>query len=196
MKKITSIIAIVFFGITQAQVTFKPGLQAGVNFSKLQGLDVDSKIDFYVGVHGEIAFSKKYALQPEITYSRQGAKGDYSIMSNYTASGKTDISLQYLSISFNNKITLYKNLYLILGEFNDFVIGEDVYEENSKAFSKGYDIDYGFFGGFGYKFPKGLAVEARFKKGFGDAFDDYTGFKSVITNQVFQVGVSYTFLKK
>ena len=196
-KKIFIVAMLTFFGMTQAQVTFKPGIQAGVNFSKLHGLDVDSKSDFYVGAFGEIGFSKQYAFQPEITYSRQGAKGHYDFAkSGYSASGDTDISLQYLSIALNNKITIYKGLYLILGEFNDFLIGNEIYEENSTAYSKGYDIDFGVFGGLGYKFPKGFAIDARFKKGFNDAFDDETGYKSKITNQVFQFGVSYTFFKK
>ncbi len=198
MKKLIFISLLAIVGATQAQVTFKPGFQAGLNISKFNGIDISSKKDFFAGVFGEIRFSKKYALQPEVNYSRQGAKGIYSYSPTYFSpriiiTQNTDISLEYLSIVINNKITLHKNLYLMLGEFNDVIIGDQIKQENSRSISKGQDIDYGVFGGIGYSFQKVFAIEARFKKGFADALDDYTGYKSKITNQLFQFGVSYTF---
>lgn len=200
MKKV--IIILCFLGAIQiyAQVTFKPGIHAGMNISKLSGIDIPSKTDFFAGAFGEIKFSKKYALQPEITYSRQGAKGDYTYRPFYSPgtviADNVDISLQYISLSINNKILLYDDLYLLLGEFNDIIVGDEIIIKKSRSISKGQDIDYGLFGGFEYSITKEFAVEVRFKKGLADALDDYTGFESKITNQAFQIGASYTFGKK
>ena len=43
-----AIVTFVFFAFTkiQSQVTFRPGIQAGVNISKLTATDLDSKTDF------------------------------------------------------------------------------------------------------------------------------------------------------
>jgi hypothetical protein len=61
-----------------AQVKFQPGVRAGLNISKLQGIDISSKKDIYFGLYGGINFSNIYTLQPELSYSRQGAQGIYS----------------------------------------------------------------------------------------------------------------------
>jgi len=199
MKNKISILFLFVFLTSHSQVTFKPGIQTGLNISELSGIDISSKTDFFAGVYGEIKFSKNYALQPEISYSRQGAKGAYTFMPPYYSvpviNDNVDISLQYLSFSINNKIFIYKDLYILIGEFNDFIIGNKITQNDYKSLSKGYDIDYGLFGGLGYTFPKGFGVEVRFKNGFADALDDYSGYKSKISNKVFQIGVTYTFGK-
>lgn len=200
MKKIILVLCFLGFLQANAQVTFKPGIHAGMNISKLSGIDIPSKTDFFAGAFGEIKFSKKYALQPEITYSRQGAKGDYTYSPSYSSgtviADNVDVSLQYISLSINNKILLFDDLYLLLGEFNDFIVVGKIYENDSSTISKGQDIDYGLFGGFEYSITKEFAVDVRFKKGLADALDDHTGFESKITNQAFQIGASYTFGKK
>ena len=88
MKKFFIIASLAFFGMTQAQVTFKPGLRAGANFShftkgdefnyyydnngnQVSG-DYSSKTDLYLGFYGALHLTKYYTLQPEINYSRQG----------------------------------------------------------------------------------------------------------------------------
>ncbi|MBL7885272.1 MAG: outer membrane beta-barrel protein [Flavobacterium sp.] len=194
------ILFIILFSINNklcAQVTFNPGIQSGLNVSKITEMDLPSRKDYYFGVYGAIKFSKKYTLQPEITYSRQGAKGIYTAyhpaIGQYLTNS-ADISLQYLSISINNKITIYKNLYFNLGEFTDFVVGDDIVQDNgSTSISKGQDIDYGVFGGLGYQISKNFGVEGRVKKGFGDALDFSVNQKNAtMTNVVFQIGATYT----
>ncbi|RAR71537.1 outer membrane beta-barrel protein [Flavobacterium aciduliphilum] len=193
MRKILFILLYVVPFFSNAQVEFKPSVRVGLNVSKLEGIDIPSKNDIYFGISGGIKLSKTYTLQPELSISKQGAKGYYAYNNNgYFVSGNTDISLQYLSFSINNKFQLFKNFNLLLGEFNDIVIGDKIIQENSRSISKGQDIDYGIFGGIGYEFPKGIGFEVRVKKGFGDALDDYTGYKSQITNLVFQFGATYT----
>jgi hypothetical protein len=195
----------------QAQVTFNPGIHAGVNISEITktDLNLNSKTDFYIGGFGAIKLSKIYTLQPELTYSRQGAKGSAEgFYFNRLPDGQSemitenrnlDISLRYLCFVTINKFNIIENIYLLAGPYVDFVIGEDVKYDKSDGFftsvSKGEDIDFGIIGGVGFNLPKGIAFEARIKKGTRDAFDDANGAATINTNLVYQIGAAYTFGK-
>ncbi|AWK03713.1 hypothetical protein HYN56_05520 [Flavobacterium crocinum] len=210
-KSIFAIITLTFFSFvkTQAQVTFKPGIQAGVNISKITDSDLDSKTDFYIGGFGALKLGKVYTLQPEITYSRQGGKG--SVEGFYfntlpdgqsemvTENRNLDISVQYLSFITMNKFNVSENIYFLAGPFIDFMVGDKFKYDKSNAFfapiSKGEDIDFGIIGGVGFSLPKGIALEARIKKGTRDAYDDVTGSANINTNMVYQIGAAYTFGK-
>ncbi|KRB54756.1 outer membrane beta-barrel protein [Flavobacterium sp. Root186] len=212
IKNLT-IIALVFFAFvsTQAQVTFRPGIQAGVNISKITGsdLDLNSKTDFYIGAFGALKLGKIYTLQPEITYSRQGAKGSvegfYPVYYPDGQSGLTyenrdlDISLQYLSFVTMNKFNITENIYFLAGPFADIIVGKEIKYNKSNNFfanvSNAEDIDFGIIGGLGFSLPKGIAFEARIKKGVMDAFDDANGAATTNSNLVFQFGAAYTFGK-
>ncbi|MEO6175422.1 MAG: outer membrane beta-barrel protein [Flavobacterium circumlabens] len=209
MKKTFLLFAIIFlsFTKTQAQVTFRPGIQAGATISKIEKteLDLKSKTDFYIGGFGALKLGKIYTLQPEITYSRQGSKGSvegfyYGQSQTITEKRSLDISLQYLSFITMNKFNLTENIYLLAGPFVDFMVGDEVKYDKSNNFfapiSKGEDIDFGIIGGVGFSLPKGIAFEARIKKGTRDAFDDVNGSATVNTNLVYQIGAAYTFGKK
>lgn len=212
MKKTFLILIITFFSLTkiQAQVTFRPGIQAGVNISKITSSGLDSKTDFYIGGFGALKLSKFYTLQPELTYSRQGAKGSvdgfYFIRledgqsQTVNETRDLDLSLQYLSFVTINKFNLTENIYLLAGPFLDFMVGDEFKIDKSNNFiatiSKGEDIDFGIIAGAGFSLPKGISFEARIKKGTRDAFDDNTGSANVNTNLVYQIGATYTFGKK
>jgi len=219
MKKIliAAIFALIGFTQTQAQVTFKPGLRAGANFSHFtKGSDYDnyynsnddrtefeSKTDFYVGFYGALRLTKYYTLQPEINYSRQGSKfntRDFyydqygnSIGSN-TRSGQIDVS--YLSISVINKFTFGEKFNVHVGPTIDFVVdknGAFVTPNNNNYYyydSDPTDVDLAFVAGVGFNFTKNLGIEARVKKGIipvVDTSDDNH------TNVTFSVGATYTF---
>ncbi|MFB9107058.1 porin family protein [Flavobacterium gyeonganense] len=210
-KKNLAFIAFSLFAFLkiQAQVTFKPGIHAGVNLSKISktDFDVNSKTDFYFGGFGALKLSRFYTLQPEVTYSRQGAKA--SIEGFYydrlpdgqsetiTENRNVDISLRYLSFVTINKFNITEKVYLLAGPYIDFVIGDEIEYDKSNGFftsvSKGEDIDFGIIGGAGFNLYKGIALEARIKKGTRDAFDDTNGAASINTNLVYQIGAAYTF---
>lgn len=190
MKKGIIITLIALIGIlqTQAQVTFKPGLRGGANFAHLtQGDaytsyiydangnyvstiskydDFNSKTDFYVGFYGALHLTKYYTLQPEINYSRQGAK---------------NFDVSYLSVGVINKFTFTDKFNVHLGTTLDFVA-----EKNLKTNS---DLDLAFVLGTGYNFTSNFGIEGRIKKGIVPVND----YHSSHTNVVFSIGVAYTF---
>jgi len=197
MKKI--FFAVLFFSscftVINAQVTFKPGVKAGLNFSNFTNSETDAKTDFYVGGLLAIKFAKSYTLQPELVYSRQGAyekitnayvvPNASSYIQGYDRTVK--YSLDYISLGIINKFTLGQGFNFVVGPSLDFKVFSD--------FKSGYDnpigFDFAVIGGVGYTFSNGISIDARFKQGVLDIFGD--NYDEDILNQLVQVGVSYTF---
>ena len=78
MKKIIlSAVAVMAFGFANAQEV-KFGVKAALNVASLTGdvEDVSSLVGFQVGGFAEIKLSEKFAIQPEVLYSAQGAESD------------------------------------------------------------------------------------------------------------------------
>ncbi|PWA09105.1 outer membrane beta-barrel protein [Flavobacterium laiguense] len=210
MKRNLIIAFFVLTGILQsnAQVTFKPGINAGLNVSKIQNTNLDSKLGFYFGAFGALKLSSFYTLQPEISYSVQGGKGTvvgtdvfYDNQTGYETymykEGEAELALSYISSATINKFNLNKSLYVLVGPFVDILVGSsssvDLDNNYNIYISKGEDIDFGIIGGVGFNFNKGLALESRIKIGTRDAYDDHQDNIDVNSNLVFQFGGTYTF---
>ncbi|MEW5674710.1 porin family protein [Flavobacterium enshiense] len=186
-----------------AQMKAKPGLKAGLNFSNFTNTETNTKTDFYVGGLVALKFTKFYTLQPEFVYSRQGAKADYVVYNPlYTGTPirHEKYHIDYMSFAAFNKFTFGKGFHAGVGPTLDFRIGDNFHE---MYIEEPQDFDLGLIFGGGYSLPNGLTFEARFKQGFVDIFgNDYNNYSDqdndgdasdVVLNQVFQLGVSYTF---
>ncbi|WP_316636032.1 outer membrane beta-barrel protein [uncultured Flavobacterium sp.] len=184
----------------QAQVTFKPGLRAGVSFSTFSQTRSSYKPDFYIGGFGEIKLTKVYTLQPEITFSQQGSNNVKTFI-NYNGVNtiqSRDLEIDYLSIAMINKFTFNGGFQFQVGPTLDFRLRDNLLYVNS-------DVDLAFVTGIAYRLPSGLTFEARFKKGLIDVLNsDYYGsngnnqdywFGDYNTNVSFQLGISYPFGK-
>ena len=207
MRKYFAIIAfgLVVSGVS-AQMSVKPGVKAGLNFSTFTNTDADSKTDFYMGGFVAIKLAKIYTLQPEVVYSRQGAIVSQDYYDTYdplysVGRRNTRYSVDYLSFGIINKFTFKHGFQAVVGPSLDFKVGDN-FNRNHTEEPMGFDL--GLIGGIGYSLPNGLTFEARIKQGmvdiFGNAYDDYDdeydndgNYNDVILNQVFQLGVSYTF---
>jgi hypothetical protein len=199
MKKITLIAFVLFIGLvkSQAQVKVSPGLRGGLNFSTLTNIDDNrSKTDFYIGGLVDIKFNKYFSLQPEITYSRQGDEGRYFENGRYYSE---KYELNYLTLGAVAKYHFGgKGFHVLAGPSLDIKVGDNYINSNPEGF------DLAIVGGVGYTLPNGLTFEARIKQGLIDIYgydgldnnnDDYY-YDDVILNQVFQIGISYTFKVK
>ncbi len=186
--------------ITQGQVTFKPGLRGGFSFSTISETRSSYKTDFYVGGFGEINITKKYALQPEITYSRQGSNnvGYYVSDNNQNKIVKfRDLQLGYLSFTLLNKLTFGPGIQIQFGPAVDVLVNDNL--DKVETYN-----DLALISGIAYRLSSGVTIEARLKKGVLDVFDssyyndrnDYYLFGSYNTNVNFQLGLSYAFGEK
>lgn len=195
MKKAFYLLAILFGCVTfsNAQVSFKPGFRAGLNFSHFSKgddsyyndgftsrRDFGSRTDFYLGFFGDLKLTKYYSLQPEINYSRQGSTYDFYNESS-SQYGSADLEVSYLSVGIANKFTFNKfNVHV--GPTFEFVV--------DKNFDTDADVDLAFFLGAGYDITPNFGVEARIKKGIVPVLDYSDGNH---TNVVFSVGGFYKF---
>ena len=205
MKKefFAAVLAFFAFTQTQAQITFKPTLRAGVNFShytkgdnqnyydsngnSVSAPEFKSKTDFYAGFAGTLHLTKYYTLQPELDYSRQGSKYTY-YDTNISKTRSEQFDVSYLSIAILNKFTFNDKFNIHLGPAIDFVV--DKSNNTSPT-----DIDLAFVAGMGYNITKSFGIEARVKKGIVPVNDDYYYYydDSNHTNVVFSVGAYYSF---
>ncbi|KIO51144.1 outer membrane beta-barrel protein [Flavobacterium hibernum] len=201
MRKITVIAFFLFASIMSAQVTFKPGLRAGASFSNFSNIRSDYKTDFYVGGFGEIKLTKFYTLQPEITYSQQGADNVKTIIrynNGQDVIESRNLEIDYLSLAMINKFTFNGGFQLQVGPTLDFRVQDNLLYQKS-------DVDLAFIMGIAYKLKSGLTFEARFKKGLVDVLDsdiyessrdnDEFWLADYNTNISFQLGISYPFGK-
>ena len=196
MKKVTLIAFILFIGLitSEAQVKVSPGLRGGLNFSTLTNIDDNSsKTDFYVGGLVDIKFNKYFSLQPEITYSRQGDEGRYFEDGRYYSE---KYELNYITLGAVAKFNFGgSGFHVLAGPSLDFKVDDNYINSDPEGF------DMAIVAGVGYTLPNGLGFEARIKQGFIDIYgydgiEDNNGngnYDEVILNQVFQLGISYTF---
>ncbi|NMH27704.1 porin family protein [Flavobacterium silvaticum] len=185
-----------------AQVKFHPGIRIGANFSKFTGSgtyddyyydsnatyrDYSFKTDFYVGFEGRIRFTKRYALQPELTYSRQGSEFkrsiyDYNTDSYTTYETKGDLG--YMSLGIINKLYIVDKFHFLAGPTLDIQVN------HSRNLDIDVPFDFGFVAGFGSEITENFGIEARVKKGILPVIDNAD---ENTTNLVFSIGGTFTF---
>lgn len=203
LKKSVLILFVFFAAVNlQAQVNFKPGLRGGLSLSTISEMHADYRPDFYFGGFGEINLTKKYALQPEITYVKQGSnnveRNYFDPVTQTNQIAYQDLRLDYLSLAMINKFTFGQGFQVLFGPSLDVRLSDNLVRR------KNYN-DFAFNLGLGYRMSSGLAFDVRFKKGFLDILDSdyYTNdsnnhylFGDYNTNINFQIGISYSFKTK
>jgi hypothetical protein len=198
MRKITVIAFVLFLGIinSQAQVSVSPGIRGGLNLSNFTNFgNSDPKSDFYAGGFVAIRFNKYFTLQPELTYSRQGAEVRAYRDGGFGPMQTVKYNLNYLSLGAVAKFHIGgKGFHILAGPSLDIKTDDNFpeYDYNPTG------ADFSLVAGLGYSLPNGLTFEARFKQGiidiygYNDLDSDYY-YDDIILNEVFQIGISYTF---
>jgi hypothetical protein len=190
------------------------GAKAGVNFATITGDDlgdVEGKTSFHVGVLAEIPISDVFSIQPELLYSRQGAKESYTeSFSGMTFSEDLDIKLDYLLLPVMAKYYVTDGFSIEVGPQIGFLLNAEIdYEFSESGDGMSFNesgtldikdavksVDFGLNFGLGYKLDNGLNFNVRYNLGLTDGNDDPEFFDSdgAFKNSVFQIGVGYFFL--
>ena len=180
-----TIITILFLaaGTATAQHT-NIGVKGGLNSFNINtdnGSSFDSKTGLHLGLLGHIHLSDKYAFQPEIVYSMQGAK-----------SGNRDINLDYINVPLLVQYMFDNGFRIQAGPQLGLLVNAK--SENSSSVDIKDDfksIDLGLSVGASYVHPPtGFGIDARYNLGLSD-ISESSSVKS--TNQGIQVGVFYLF---
>jgi hypothetical protein len=179
MRKIALLIALTFFGLTQANAQ-NFGFKGGYNYSSFNG-DVakDNTLKglsgFYVGALLELPLGDVLSLQPEVIYSRQGAAWEQK---NILGEFKKDLKLDYLNIPVMAKVNLGP-LFLQGGVQFGFLVGkpEVSYTRGAQRVTEKVDkdayaaFDFGVGAGLGVNLSQHFFVEARYTHSLTNALD-------------------------
>ncbi|MBF8455842.1 PorT family protein [Kaistella sp. G5-32] len=185
MKKVFLVGAIALFGAMNAQ-TF--GLKAGMNVSSVSESGTKSKVGFYGGVLMNAPIASSFSIQPEVLYSGKGFKVDSGI-------GDVTGNLDYISIPVMIQYNVVPQFYLEAGPEFSFLISANAKGGGASVDVKdsfnGFDVGVGL--GAGYYFIPSVGINARYVAGFTDIVKNNPG--SSVKNGVFQVGLTYKFMK-
>ena len=201
MKKLFLTAAAVFaFSFANAQ-DVKYGAKAGLNISSITGdgtEDVSSKIGFQVGGFAEIKISDKFAIQPELLYSAQGAKAK---LSEEGVSIKATQKLAYLNIPVIAKYYVAKGFSLEAGPQLGFLLSAEQEstesidgvtttesDDNKEGFNS---TDFGFNLGAGYDVTENINLGVRYSIGLSNIVKDSEDFKQNNSNIAIAVGYKF-----
>ena len=214
MRKIALLIALIIFGLTQANAQ-NFGFKGGYNYSSFNGeVAKDNTLKglsgFYVGALLELPLGDVLSLQPEVIYSRQGAawEKDYNIPILGKGSLKNDIKLDYLNIPVMAKVNLGP-LFLQGGVQFGFLVGkpETSSTVNGRRVTEELDkdayasFDFGVGAGLGVNLSQHFFIEARYTHSLTNALDpDNNSLKNArisddnnFKNAVLSVGLGVKF---
>lgn len=204
MKKVLLIAAVAVFGLTSVQaqdISF--GAKAGVNLANLGGdvEDNDMKIGFHVGGVVEIPLSEQFSFAPELLYSMQGTKSEYTEdFFGEEVSFEDKLKLDYVNIPLMAKFYVAEGFSLEAGPQVGFLMSAKYESEASfdgETESESIDIkdeletlDFGLNFGAGFKMESGLFFQGRYNLGLSNI----TGESDVKwTNQVIQFSAGFMF---
>jgi opacity protein-like surface antigen len=210
MKKLLFSAILLASGLVNAQEV-KYGAKLGLNISNFSGDVTDSKslIGVQLGGFAEIGISDKFAIQPELLFSMQGAKSEYSEI-DFDEESKT--KLNYLNVPVLAKYYIADNFAVLAGpQFGilmsakeDYDVSEtisgvtDNYSESTdvKDFYKTLSLSFNV--GAAYSITENIFVDARYNLGLSSIAKDFTdefgdSFSADIKNNVIQFSVGYKF---
>lgn len=182
MKKLFLFAAIAVFGLSNVTAQdVKFGAKAGLNLASLNGDDVDDtdgRTSFHVGGVVSIGISEKFAVQPEVVYSAQGATGSEEGI---------DITwkLDYINIPVLADFQVADGFSLQVGPQVSFNITDSVEVDGEEVGDlEAEGVDFGAAVGAQYAMESGLFFQARYSLGLSDVNSDADAKNSVISLSV------------
>ncbi len=191
MKKLLFVVVLALVSTAVfSQVKF--GVKVGPNFANGSGddfTDTDSRTSMAIGAFTKISLLEKFAFQPEIQYSMQGAK--------YSESGLDEtLKLEYINIPLIFKYYIISGLNLNVGPQVGYLAAAKMkadYEGQTEEIDyKDYckEMDLGFDFGVGFDLLDKLCLDFRYNLGMSNIQDDD---KADGANRVLQFTVGYIF---
>ncbi len=204
MKKLLFLSSFLIVFSLEAQ-EIKYGFKAGANFSKINIngysdlVKSEMKTGFYIGGLVEFKISDRFALEPQLLYSKQNSVLEIELV-DLTFPGSTpndpifvknvqnDYKLDFINLPILAKFYLIDGFNIFAGlQFSYLISEKDKYGIK--------EFDYGLMSGLGYQFELGVFLSANYYLGINDLND----FEGAIKNQlelkqrVIQFSVGYLF---
>jgi opacity protein-like surface antigen len=205
MKKIMlTAAAVMAFAFSNAQET-KFGVKGGINLHTITGdvsEDVSSKVGFQIGGFAEFKLSDKFAIQPELLFSTQGAKLETS-EPEFGISSEQKLNLTYLNIPVMAKFYATEKFSLEAGPQVGFLLSaKSKYEATFDGETESGDedvkdtlesIDFGVNFGAGYDFTENLSAGLRYNLGLSNIAKTEDDNDAKVKNSVFSLSLAYKF---
>ena len=201
MKKLLlSALAVCAFSFSNAQEKITFGAKAGLNLATFTGdpEDVDMKVGFHVGGMAEIALNDKFSVQPELLFSTQGTKEDFTFFNGFEDQTETiKYNFSYINLPVIAKYYVTEGLSLEAGPQIGILVdakakADGETEDADELLGDLSTIDFGLNFGVGYKLDSGLNFSARYNLGLSNISDE-SDVDFEFKNSVFQFSVGYFF---
>lgn len=176
----------------QSRIKLNVGIKVGAQAAKLGQpiINWDSKYRWHAGLLAHLDLTRRFAVQPELIYSAQGAE-------HITTTSDTQIELGYLNLpivfqympSSRFRFQAGPQIGILLDAKRNFNGAKsDISNSIRKA-------DLGVLAGFSYVMKFGLGFDARYIYGLTDIAkkSNTVALGSDLKNLVIQVGVFYQF---
>ncbi len=208
------VVAMLLSGMAFGQVRFDLGLKGGLNFASVSNASSSNSIaqaygnrtGYHFGAYAMFKITK-FAIQPEIVFSRQGQSYSTPSFSNLKS------NFDYINIPIIIKFYLAGGLNLQAGPQFGFLAsssGDVINTANNKVTTQSLtslvkSSDVSLAVGAGWDLPFGLNLTARYNIGLSD-INKLTGTNTVPTitsslgttqakNQVLQISLGYRLFK-
>lgn len=204
MKKIVLAIMIAAAAITANAQSLRFGVKGGLNCSKETknevvkqyiSKDMSFRTGFHVGGVVNYALSSRWELEADFLYSMQGYKDKIDVMTEQSLSNEDyTVTSHYLNLPIAVKFFPVGRFYIECGPQWGYLLSKkDKMEDwdNTNMYPSGTTkkIDFGIFGGLGYRFTDNVFVEARYIHGFTGTSKKNDGGK----NRNIQMSLGYLF---
>ncbi len=190
MKKIILSVAVAFFAITGAQAQASFGLKAGLNVSNLSGSAVSANNTKSLfggngGVYASIPAGTNFYVQPEVSYSLEGAK---------TNSSNTTNKINFVNVPVMFKYVTKSGFFVEAGPQIGFVTSAKAETGNVTIDFKDQlkSTNFSAGAGLGFKLDPSIAVGARYMFGISDLSE--TNSNELKSNNL-SINLFYTFGK-
>jgi len=172
MKK-TILFTGVMFIITvncQAQL-LQIGAKVGLNYANYSGTSIqtDALTSYHAGLIAEVKLLDKFAIQPELLYTTQGAS--YKVGINEIKN-----ELGYIAIPVLAKLYLSKSFSLELGPQASFLLSEKNKFDANDANTFDFAVDFGL----GFKVTKSIFIQGRYVLGLTEVAQDAKAKNAVL----------------
>ena len=172
MKKPLLVIALLFVLSYNAQAQLlQIGVKAGLNYANFSGtaIQTDAITSYHAGLIAEIKLLDKFAIQPELLYTTQGASYD-------KAGQELKNELGYIAIPVLAKIYLSKSFSLELGPQASFLLSE----KNNFDLADPKTFEFAVDAGLSFKITKNIFVQGRYVLGLTEVSSNADAKNSVL----------------
>jgi len=195
MKKILlSLVAIIALSVNaQKKGDIQFGVKAGLNVSTVgddYGDDFNAKAGFHIGGLVEIPIAKKFAIQPELVFSTQGAKSN----GHYYRNNRHDATLRlnYINIPVLLKYNITKQFTVEGGPQVGIRVSSKIKGNDGTNKVNGFTAaDLALTAGVSYRLENNVFFSARHNFGITNIIDN--SYRGSAVNGVFQLSVGYKF---